>query len=597
MFVFAVRLMLIIMLLGCVPGALGQETASRQEAESEASAVDHERIVGNDELTVQSVESALAAIQDNEQLPATVKEDYATAIDSLKRADEFSKRTEEYSGFLDSAPPLVEKARSDLEQARSEDAPESKTELDDIVSLDVKELRRRVDAARANASELADALSELNAEAIRVKGRPVEISKRQLDIQREMAEADEGLRKADAAPDSESPEYAAKRSKHRAAQRRLTAEQTMLEKEQLGQLVREELLTAELALASLKVERGNAELLRLQTALNDRLSDEAREVSASIPDDLPNLPKVQALADEVKRLAEDYRHVVASLKELPQKSQGVAAAKDAIETQFGNVKSQITLTRGGPQLSRILFRLADLAEVDMGEFEIGGVTVDGQPRPALTRNEAQLQSFRLMDKIRASSRIKQELGELSLSDEDRQSVDQLLENRSVLLEKLPSEYSTLSQAMLQFETSRLQLEEKAAEVREYVKQQLFGFRVRSCAPFSLETFSTLPEGLGWCFQPAHWLELQESLVGVWTTMPIRTTLAIGLVALLLAGSRRNHRQLNETGVKIKRFSKDRFGYTVQALLLTAMLALPLPLLFGYVAWALDQTSGQGDWIR
>ena len=595
MFAVYLRISLSLLLGACASVATAQDQATAenqsQPATDEAPTVDVSVTV--DELTLETLESALAVAEGNQDLPPEVKDDYLAAIDSLKRAKEFDDRAAEFSSFLEDGPAKLEKARAKLEAEKASKPDAKDTEVDG----DAQQLQRLLDSERAKGSELSDDLTRANAESTRVKGRPVEISKRQLDIQRAMTTANEGLQKAESATDPNAPQVAASRAKHRAAKRSLTAEQSMLEKEQLGQSIREDLIAAQLALASLRVERFNAAVIKLQTKLNDRLAAEARAVSASIPDDLPEDDAVQKLAAEVKELAKEYAYVVASLKRLTPKTQQLGSYKDGLSQQYESVQGQLKLTQGGPQMSRILFRLGDLAEIDSTSFEFGTVQVDGEVRDAPTLDQVQLKSFQRIEKTRALDGIQRALDQLQFSDEDAEKVATLLESRSDLLERLRSQYSALTSALSGYETKRLQLDEKAAEVRQYVKEQLFGFRVRSCAPLSLSSFGQLPAGLAWCFQASHWQELQKSLVSVWTTMPIRTTLALGLVALLLAGARRNIRQLNQTGQTIKRFSKDHFAYTFQALILTACLALPLPLLFGYVAWALDQTSSQGDWIR
>ncbi|MEO1527062.1 MAG: mechanosensitive ion channel domain-containing protein [Planctomycetota bacterium] len=568
---------------------------AQDQAEEAAENQDKAVAVAGDTLTIESVKSALAAAEGNDQLPPEVTQHYTDAIESLKKEADFKSRAEEFSAFLETGPSVVEKTRAELNSAKQEPA----SSVGDIAldEIETEQLQRNLDAERARASELADASVKATAEATRVKGRPVEISQRLLEVQREITEATEGIQKAEASDSPSAPKTAASLAKFRAAKRRLASEQLMLEKEQLGQSIRDDLLAAQQALASLRVERANASVIQLQAALNDRLSAEARKVTASIPVDLPEHPVIQDLVAEVKELANEFAFVVASQKQLTPKTLQVTTFKDGLVEQYEGVQNQLTRTSGGPQMSRILFRLGDLAEIDSSEFAIDNVVLDGEVRPALTLDQVQLQSFQLLEKGRKRSGLESRLRELTLADEDREKVETLLTNRAELLETLRSQYSTVSQSLSAFESKCLQLDEKAAEVRQYVKEQLFGFRVRSCAPISFGSFAEIPAGVSWCFQGAHWRELQASLVGVWTTMPLRTTLALGLVALLLAGKWRNIRQLTETGVKIKRFSQDRFSYTFQALILTALLALPMPLLLGYIAWALDQTSGQGDWIR
>ncbi len=80
----------------------------------------------------------------------------------------------------------------------------------------------------------------------------------------------------------------------------------------------------------------------------------------------------------------------------------------------------------------------------------------------------------------------------------------------------------------------------------------------------------------------------------WLLAP-RCSVLVAVVLLLTR--RRIGAALEGTGFKVRRLSTDRYAYTGQALLWTALRVAPVPLLIGFTAWALDHTPDSSAWRR
>ena len=76
-----------------------------------------------------------------------------------------------------------------------------------------------------------------------------------------------------------------------------------------------------------------------------------------------------------------------------------------------------------------------------------------------------------------------------------------------------------------------------------------------------------------------------------------STVVVIAALLILLTRRRLIAAIERTGASIHRASTDRFYYTGQALLWTTLLAVPIPLLVGFIGWGLQQTSGAAPWLR
>ena len=201
--------------------------------------------------------------------------------------------------------------------------------------------------------------------------------------------------------------------------------------------------------------------------------------------------------------------------------------------------------------------------------------------PAL--DETRLASLQIRDKLRRQPEVEKEFAAHS-SD----AVTQLVAVRREVLEKLRTQYANLIRSLAVLNGDKRQYLDKAEEVRAYISEQLFGFKMKSCPPISLETLTDLPGGLWWAFGVDHWEEPGQALLASAERMPVRSLGVVLVVALLLLFRRRIGAALERTGAKIRRISTDRYAHTGEALLWTSLLAVPIPLLMGFAGWALGQ---------
>ncbi len=93
------------------------------------------------------------------------------------------------------------------------------------------------------------------------------------------------------------------------------------------------------------------------------------------------------------------------------------------------------------------------------------------------------------------------------------------------------------------------------------------------------------------------MEIGRALQEAAARTPLLTAVILLLTAALLLTRRHIGAALRNSGGKLRRVSTDRYAYTGAALVWTALLALPIPLLVGYFAWALEQTANASTWLR
>ncbi|MGI9427796.1 MAG: mechanosensitive ion channel domain-containing protein, partial [Bythopirellula sp.] len=367
----------------------------------------------------------------------------------------------------------------------------------------------------------------------------------------------------------------------------LQNELEMLNQEQLSQAVREELLASQQALLMRQIENSEAALKTMVVLLEQHLSTEAKRVSSlanTIPQDLPeDDQESQALAAEVGGLAQEFEKVVENLKTATAAHDDVARQLELLNREYDSIREQLKLGGGGSAMAQVLFNL----ESRIHDARTVATTVQ-----LPTLGETRLARLQVEDKLRGQLDI-----EKQFADRSSGAIKRLVDTRQEVLAKLQTQYGSLTRALALLDIEHRKYQETAKEITAYVHEQLFGFSMRSVPPISAQTVTDLPTGLRWEFQRRHWVEFGGALRGVVTRMPVLTTMVVLAVALLLLARRRIGAALERTGEKTRRISTDHYAYTVQALVWTLLLAVPLPLLIGFLSWVLMQTPGPSDWAR
>ena len=538
------------------------------------------------DLNLEKIEAGLAAIEADAGLEDTVKgllrEKYTQAIKALKESADFATKAAEYRKSIESAPDEAAKHRDQLKAL-----PSAANAAEVTAEGSNEDLQKDIDFRRAALNGLNADLASIKSELTHVKGRPVQIVARLAEAEHELSDVGKRLASPELAQDAASPGRVADRILLQVSQLRLVTELEMLKQEQLSLAVREDLLQARHELLTRQVENAAAALTALDQSLQQRLSSEVSRVISLSETLLQDLPKgdesARELAVEVQALAKEFEAVVEDLKKVNAAQDYVTTRLEDLTDEYEGIREQLDLGGRGRAIAQVLFELqsrAFRARADMATIHL----------PSL--DETRLASFQVKARIRRQPEVEKQFAEQS-SD----AVGRLVAARSDVLEKLKTQYWTLIRALAVLEGDARQYRDKAFEVRDFVAEQLFGFGMRSCDPINPKTLIDLPGGLRWAFQSDHWRELGAALQETVARTPLRSIGILLVVAVLLVTRRRLGAALDDTGVKIRRISTDRYAHTGKALVWTVLLAIPVPLVIGVLGWALGQTANPSDWMR
>ncbi len=166
--------------------------------------------------------------------------------------------------------------------------------------------------------------------------------------------------------------------------------------------------------------------------------------------------------------------------------------------------------------------------------------------------------------------------------------------RSEVLDKLHKQYLDLIPMLASLESDTNKYLDTAGEIRADMAQQLFW--IRSSPTLSVSTLKELPSGLSWVFGRDHWSESWGAVKTAMDRAPATHGGVLLLAVVLLILRFRIGAALRRTGEGVRRVSTDRFGLTLQAVIWTALLALPIPLFVGFLTAALAQAGKPSAWL-
>lgn len=572
-----------ILLVATTPFACPLQGEMTQAATAEAS-----RPAGSDDstLTVSKVQSLIDDLAANENLQepikASLRQKYEQALESLQTASNYISQMREYESAIQSGSARIKKLQAELNALKTGDKAEQHHD-----SRSTLELQRALDTRRVSVELLRKQLADLGKESAQLEKRPVEIPTRLLEVQRELSGLQDSLASPELSAKEASVSSTAERVLLQAKANQLIEEKNMLEKEQLTLPIRSDMLEIQQAVLQEQIAIGESDFKRLNDELELRLANMAerlRRIANSVPaGTIQQSSAAEKLVNDLRALATELESETGEKKHLEELQDQYRQDRENLGVEFSDLKKQLDLNSNGEAIVQLLFNLDHRCQKTIKRL---------QENPLSGLEESQIGSLQVNEKLRAQSTLKQELGP-KLSAQ----LQNLLNARREGLENLGRRYSGLTRSLALAEQQRQQYLNEVKEVRGYISETLLGFGLRACPPVTLGTFLALPESIAWSFQTAHWQEAVNALIAVFRDMPTLSLSVILISGVLLLFRVQIIGALELTGRRNKRISTDRYRNTCQALLWTFLLALPLPLLIGYLGWALGQEGGANDWFE
>ncbi len=541
------------------------------------------------ELTVESVEAALAELEKNSGVDSSQKDllrpKYKQAIDKLNLAAENRIKAEQYRLAISNAPGQVTELNSKLQRLPSVEAAREEAR-DAAAGLDSEALQVLLESRQEISKNLQSELSAKTAQLAEDKLRPVAINQRLLEAERELVEIRGSLASPELSADSLTPLRAADRLVFLATEAQLVSELEMLKQEQASLTQREDLLETEISLLTRRLENAQEQIRYLEQAKNETLTNQARQIDQKLEAIQKSLSPTDSQANnmvaEVRELVTQLIAVVDDLKSVSNAKMTITQRMDRLTEENQYVTAQLAVGGRGDVISQLLFALQSqiLRRGDNSD-------VMGQLPELDTARVADLQTNQLLRQ--------QKDVEGRFADAGSEAIPEILKYRRELLSKLQSQQKAMVIQLSEVQLDNKKYVSKAADVLDFVYEQLFW--VRSLSPVDRGTLAEMPAASSWLFSREHMAAFFEAQVEKSRRQPIPYYGVLVLIGALIFLRGWMISQLEQTGLNIRRISTDQYQFTAWALLWTTLLALPIPMFFAFLWWALEPGIATNDWLR
>lgn len=566
----------------CVRGALGQETASPSKANSANTPSNV------DTLTTADVESKLAALEADTAMDADQKskliESYQAALGQLEQATDDTQLAAQYKAALSKGPTELPELDTQLNALPTVEAAvaAAKKKTQNITAEDSQRL---VETSEANLALLQDQLTKLTAERTQLTSRPLEIVGRLPDLEQQLTELRGKLNAEEYATDTLSPSRSAEKTLLQAQLQSQQAELDTLTLEQQSQSIREQLVNVQLQIAQKKVEIANAELKQFVTFKKSQLKTEIETITEKansvLASETANMSDKQ-LAREIISLAKELDDLIAQVDPVDRAEERMSNRLQQLVEDSEFIKAQLLLGGKGQVIAQLLLDLRGKI------WRLGNQSDIMENIPAL--DAARLTNLENERRLTQQRKI-----ERSLSENKATASSELIQMRGTLLERVSRESQLLISGLSKIAQDKQSYQQKSGKLLIYIREQLFW--IQSYPPTSFSTVSDIPRGLETILSGDMWYGTVDSILATAKERPVIFVGFIALILVLILARPPLIASLQDSSKSTRKISTDGYRHTVNGLWFTALLSAPVPLIVVFVFWLFSRDSSASRWVQ
>ncbi len=535
-----------------------------------------------------------------EETKAKILETCDKALAQLEASEDWSNKAAAFDSVREEAPEATETLEKELKR----DLPESKPELPEDASLDQLEqalMEVKLDQETAN-----EQLIKLESEVTRRRERRKKVPELLAAARQRLLEARERGPMDGAGP----PELLeAQRTLLEATVLASEAEIAALRREVPSYEARKKLLTLRLdeALRIQSAKEKEAVFWQQQVREGrreeaERAAREAREALLEVTDASPEVRQfAEELASETAELAEQRTGPEGLLRKIEKISTRIGETSELLKkvrADFASVEKRVEAGRLSAPIGAILHqRRRDLPDVGDRKGDIRGRRGEIE--------KAQLKIIEVREERLAVSDVQgivsQKMSGVdpSLPEYRRRRMERLLQElvwkKRSSLQSLVNDYTTYFEKLMELDTKERELVDTVQAFSDFIDERVLW--VRGVEPFKRETLSQLRSSVKWMFDPDNWKPAIRTLRDdVSENLGVYILLALLFIGVL-AGRRKMTVRLRAVHEEAGKPWCTDFGLTVEALLLTLLVAALLPAFLGMLGWRVRSLGGAAGFLN
>lgn len=525
---------------------------------------------------------------------------YREAAKWLKTTEEHGNRVRELKSFIDGE--TVEETRLDKELDKAKGG---------IPDADLKKWQKlgADDLQQALIQELAEVANKQN-QLADLRGRIAAQSSRTDQLVSDLATAKgrlDEVQKALKQPPTLTAEVAmvtqARRFSLLAEQRELMARINKLDLERVSAPAREKRQSLAREVAEVQLRQAENRVALLQQAIADRRQAEAAKVQVATDqarqEAVGKHELVREAAEMNTQLSQRLARVNEQMREVQERLRRETELQKNLEARYSRISQQLEFSGMEQAMGQLLYaERQKLQNVKFYERQVA------EQRRALTA--ARLEQFDIDDQLQAMNDVQGVVKEQiqskaegpewqALSAEERARIQgqlgELLSDRQQLLGKLKDAYASEVQMLASLELKQQEVLKKAQQYLALLNKNLW--LLPSSAPIDGQWLWRLVQALPWLADPGLWQGLLTALTAQSQEHPLPAFATLTLPLLLFAARGWLRRRLIYLARDLGKVTRDHFIYSLRAVLVTALLALPWAALVAGLGWLLTRRAEAG----
>lgn len=400
---------------------------------------------------------------------------YQSALDNLTNIESYATKTAEFEQAIKHSPEKTKKLQREIGQGQQKLA---RQRAEDFTGISDKELEQWLILEKEKISGLDEQIKQLEKELILQNDRPQQIRQETITAQQALEAAQKKL---------ETPAIPVSKQEIDALQTQRTtlidarnAELKMLSAEANSNLIRVELLKAELQLLNIQKDSLSPTTTAIETLVNERRQQEA----VNLENELAQAEKtasgkhslIHQVAQENIQYSRNLQTITAKIETYSELKTKVDADASEIEADFKSAEKKISLAGLSPVLGKILReQRRNLVSQDQLVLESDAI----QNETALTS----LEQFKVEDKLKLFSDMDVYLKDLvaqqvnkAVPADERMKVQAelrvLLNNQKDLLNRLSVADTTYLRTLGDFDFAKQQMQIQANKFASYLDERL-----------------------------------------------------------------------------------------------------------------------------
>ncbi len=566
--------------------------ASRAARSSAEAAAGPERAIERTKARIQELEARTDVAPDiRDQGLALLR----AALGHLEAASASAAAAKRFQEASQRSPERVAEAKLQLEGLNKEPGNEEFTKR--VEQLPLAEAQQALDAANGGAATIKTDLDQLESRLREMTTRATAAREEQ-SVEKQAIDALENPDEAQPA-DANPALIDARRAALTAERRARSAKLNLLEQELISLPARQASATARRDLAAAKLEKLTKRVPIIEARVNSLKETEAAKQQAAADREARRLSAQHPLLEAYVKDTEVIRQREADATRLLDegKSKLAEVQADIARVRDSKVAAQQVLEIGsiGGEFSELLRAMrAELPETARLQRRISDrdqAIVDAR----LKRLQAEEARRALSDTGGMADRVLASYAKRdghAVPADVRSALEKLVAARRDLYAQLHAALVTRIGQLAELNGAERDLLNQTTQLRALLNSRLLW--LPSSGSVGIGWLDQVRSSFGWIADLGAWKETGKTLIERAAERPLLTGLVLLFFGTLVVFSRRLFARLATISAAVGRYSTDNYLRTPEALLISALLAVKTPVLFGYAGWLLVQPPQASD---